>query len=62
MPNPRRLRIAYAVDTFDGVKTGGVISAKRFVAALRKHHDVTVIAGGPSGEGLVGLPRFTIPP
>lgn len=62
MSSPRRLRIAYAIDTFDGVKTGGVISAKRFVAALRKHHDVTVIAGGPSGEGLVGLPRFTIPP
>ncbi len=62
MPNPRRLHIAYATDMFDGVKTGGVISARRFVSALREHHDVTVIAGGPSGEGLVGLPRFTIPP
>jgi 1,2-diacylglycerol 3-alpha-glucosyltransferase len=62
MPKPRRLHIAYAVDMFDGVKTGGVISAKRFVAALRERHEVTVIAGGPSGEGLVGLPRFTIPP
>jgi 1,2-diacylglycerol 3-alpha-glucosyltransferase len=59
---PRRLHIAYAIDTFDGVKTGGVISAKRFVAALRERHDVTVIAGGPSSEGVVGLPRFTIPP
>lgn len=59
---PRRLHIAYAIDTFDGVKTGGVISAKRFVAALRERHDVTVIAGGPSREGQVGLPRFTIPP
>jgi len=47
---------------YDGVKTGGVISARRFVAALREHHDVTVITGGPSGEGLVGLPRFTVPP
>ena len=62
MDPPRRLRIAYAIDTFDGVKTGGVISAKRFVAALRERHDVTVIAGGPSSEGQVGLPRFTIPP
>ena len=62
MPNPRRLHIAYAVDTFDGVKTGGVISAKRFIAALRERHDVTVIAGGPSSEGRVGLPQFTIPP
>ena len=62
MPAPRRLHIAYAIDTFDGVKTGGVISAQRFITALRQHHDVTVIAGGPSSEGRVGLPRFTIPP
>jgi len=62
MPTPRRLHIAYAIDTFDGVKTGGVISAQRFVAALRERHEVTVIAGGPSSEGRVGLRRFTIPP
>jgi len=62
MPGPRRLRIAYAIDLFEGVKTGGVISAQRFVEALRQRHDVTVIAGGPSREGLVGLPQFTIPP
>ncbi|HVY47574.1 MAG TPA: glycosyltransferase [Minicystis sp.] len=61
MPS-RRLHIAYAIDTYEGVKTGGVISAHRFVDALRARHDVTVIAGGPSGEGRVGLPRFTIPP
>ena len=58
----RRLHVAYAIDLFDGVKTGGVISAQRFVRALRERHDVTVIAGGPSGPGLVGLPQFTIPP
>jgi 1,2-diacylglycerol 3-alpha-glucosyltransferase len=62
MPEPRRLHIAYATDMFDGVKTGGVISARRFVQALRDRHEVTVIAGGPSREGVVGLPRFTIPP
>jgi glycosyltransferase involved in cell wall biosynthesis len=59
---PRRLQIAYAIDLFEGVKTGGVISAQRFVQALRVRHDVTVIAGGPSGPGVVGLPQFTIPP
>jgi 1,2-diacylglycerol 3-alpha-glucosyltransferase len=59
---PRRLHIAYAIDLFEGVKTGGVISAQRFVKALRERHDVTVLAGGPSREGLVGLPQFTIPP
>jgi 1,2-diacylglycerol 3-alpha-glucosyltransferase len=62
MAPPRRLHIAYAIDTLDDVKTGGVISAKRFIAALRERHDVTIIAGGPSSEGRVGLPRFTIPP
>jgi 1,2-diacylglycerol 3-alpha-glucosyltransferase len=62
MDTPRRLHIAYAVDLFDGVKTGGVISARRFVSALRERHEVTVLAGGPSGPGLVGLPQFTIPP
>ena len=61
-PTPRRLRIAYAVDAFGEEKTGGVISARRFVTALRKRHEVIVIAGGPSGKELVGLPRFTIPP
>jgi 1,2-diacylglycerol 3-alpha-glucosyltransferase len=62
MSTPRRLHIAYAIDTFDDVKTGGVISAKRFISALRERHEVTIIAGGPSGEGRVGLPRFTVPP
>jgi 1,2-diacylglycerol 3-alpha-glucosyltransferase len=62
MTTPRRLHIAYAIDTYEGVKTGGVISARRFIAALREHHDVTIIAGGPDGEGRVGLPRFTVPP
>jgi hypothetical protein len=57
-----RLRIAYVVDLFEGVKTGGVISAQRFVTALRERHDVTVLAGGPTRDGVVGLPQFTIPP
>jgi 1,2-diacylglycerol 3-alpha-glucosyltransferase len=62
MSGARRLHIAYAVDVFGGVKTGGVISAQRFVAALRERHEVTVLTGGPDGPGLVGLPRFTVPP
>jgi glycosyltransferase involved in cell wall biosynthesis len=59
---PRRLHVAFVIDLFEGVKTGGVISAQRFVKALRVRHDVTVVAGGVSREGLVGVPRFTIPP
>jgi glycosyltransferase involved in cell wall biosynthesis len=61
-PLPRRLHVAFVIDLFEGVKTGGVISAQRFVRALRERHDVTVIAGGPTRDGVVGLPRFTIPP
>jgi glycosyltransferase involved in cell wall biosynthesis len=59
---PGRLRIAYVIDLFDGVKTGGVISGQRFVKALRERHDVTVVAGGPDRNGVIGLPQFTIPP
>ena len=59
---PGRLRIAYVIDLFDGVKTGGVISAQRFVKALRERHDVTVLAGGATRDGVIGLPQFTLPP
>lgn len=59
---PVRLHIAYVIDLFDGAKTGGVISGQRFVKALRERHDVTVLAGGPTRDGVVGLPQFTIPP
>ena len=59
---PGRLRIAYVLDVFDGVKTGGVLSARRFVEALRQRHQVTVIATGAPAEGLVSLPAFTPPP
>lgn len=38
------------------------MSAQRFVAALRAHHDVTVLATGPPGDGRAPLPAFTLPP
>jgi len=55
------LRIAWVADTFDGAQSGGVVSARRFVAALRERHEVTVVSGGPPGPGRVALPRFTVP-
>jgi glycosyltransferase involved in cell wall biosynthesis len=61
MPVIPRLRIAYVLDVFDGVKTGGVLSAQRFVAALRAHHEVTVVTSGSPGEGRVTLPSFYPP-
>lgn len=62
MHPPRRLRIAWVLDVFDGVKTGGVLSARRFVEALRERLEVTVVATGPPGEGRVSLPAFAPPP
>ncbi len=60
-PDPRRLRIAFVIDIFDGVKTGGVISAQRFVAGLRERHDVEVITTGPAGPGRTELPALHPP-
>jgi len=57
----RRLRIAYVLDTWDGVKTGGVLSARRFVEALRERHEVTVVTTGAPGVGQVILPAFHVP-
>ena len=59
---PARLRIAFALDLFEGVKTGGVVSAQRFVAALRERHDVTLLTSGAGTDDRVTLPRFTVPP
>jgi 1,2-diacylglycerol 3-alpha-glucosyltransferase len=58
MDAPRRLRIAYVVDTFGDVKAGGVVSAGRFVAALRERHDVLVVTAGPEERGPYSVPGF----
>jgi glycosyltransferase involved in cell wall biosynthesis len=62
MAPPRRLRIAFAADLVGGVKTGGVVSAARFVEALRREHEVTVLATGPGADGPGRLPPFHVPP
>jgi 1,2-diacylglycerol 3-alpha-glucosyltransferase len=59
-PGPR-LRIAYVLDTYEDSSAGGVVTARRFVDALRARHEVTVVAAGPAGEGRVGLPAFYPP-
>jgi 1,2-diacylglycerol 3-alpha-glucosyltransferase len=58
MDAPRRLRIAYVVDTFGEVKAGGVVSAGRFVAGLRERHDVLVVTAGPEERGPYSVPGF----
>ncbi len=61
MATGRRLHIAFVADTFDASIAGGVRSARRFVAALRERHDVTVVAAGVSGDGILELPAFYPP-
>ncbi len=58
---PRRLHIAFVADTFDSTIAGGVRSARRFVEALRERHEVTVVAAGVAGDGVVALPAFYLP-
>jgi glycosyltransferase involved in cell wall biosynthesis len=58
MEAPTRLRIAYVVDTFGDVKAGGVVSAGRYVAALRERHDVLVVTAGPAERGSFSVPGF----
>jgi glycosyltransferase involved in cell wall biosynthesis len=57
-----RLRIAFVTDTFESPIAGGVRSAQRFVEGLRaRGHDVTVVAAGVRGEGILELPAFYPP-
>lgn len=62
-PVPPRLRLAWVLDTLDG-SAGGVVSARRVIAALAERHDVTVLAAGtgaPPEPGRVDLPAFHVP-
>lgn len=59
--NGGRLHIAFVADTFDATIAGGVRSAHRFVDGLRARHDVTVVAAGASGDGILELPAFYPP-
>src|SRR6059036_18388 len=62
VPKMDALRIAFVADTFDGAVTGGTRSAVRFVEALRRQHDVVVLAtGGRDEPDRVVLPGFQLP-
>lgn len=56
-----RLHIAWVMDIFDGAKMGGVVSARRFVEALRERHEVIVVTTGDPAPGRVVLPGFYVP-
>jgi len=55
------MRIAFVTDTYEDGIAGGAVSAVRFVEALRRHHDVTVLATGAPAPGKVVLPGFRVP-
>lgn len=61
MEPKRKLKIAYVIDTYDGIKTGGVYSAHRFIDALKKDHEVTIVTTGEEKPGRVVLPGFYLP-
>ena len=62
LPDMDALHIAFVADTFDGAVTGGTRSAVRFVHALRRQHDVVVLASGGRDEpDRVVLPGFQLP-
>lgn len=58
---PRRLRIAYVSDAFGDQSTGAVQSSLRFVEALRRHHDITLIATGEPAPGKIVVPAVRLP-
>lgn len=55
------MRMAFVTDTYEDGIAGGVVSAVRFVEALRRRHDVVVVAAGRPAPGKVCLPGFQVP-
>lgn len=55
------MRIAFVTDTYEDGIAGGVVTAVRFVEALRQRHEVTVVATGRAAPGKVVLPGFQLP-
>ena len=51
------MNLLIVMDQFDSANNGTTISAQRFAQALKERgHQVRVVAGGPSGEDVYGLP------
>jgi 1,2-diacylglycerol 3-alpha-glucosyltransferase len=55
------VRIAFVTDTYEDGISGGVVTATRFVEALRQRHVVTVLATGAPAPDKVVLPGFQLP-
>lgn len=55
------MRIAFVSDTYEDGIAGGAVTGVRFVEALRRRHDVTVLATGAPAPGKVQIPGFQVP-
>jgi len=55
------MRIAFVTDTYEDGISGGAVTGVRFVEALRRHHEVTVLATGAPAPGKIQLPGFQLP-
>ena len=55
------MRIAFVTDTYEDGISGGAVTAVRFVEALRRRHEVTVVATGAPAPGKVRVPGFQVP-
>jgi glycosyltransferase involved in cell wall biosynthesis len=55
------MRIAFVTDTYEDGISGGAVTGVRFVEAVRRHHEVIVVATGAPAPGKVCLPGFQIP-
>ncbi len=55
------MRIGFVTDTYEDGLGGGVVTAVRFVEALRRSHEVTVLATGKPQPGKVVVPGFRLP-
>lgn len=58
----QRLKIAYIIDAFQEQKSGGVVSANRFMNLLKKDHDLVIVSTEKLvGEGYEKVPGFYFP-
>jgi glycosyltransferase involved in cell wall biosynthesis len=55
------MHIAFVTDTYEDGTSGGTLTGVRFVEALRRRHEVTVLATGAPAPGKVPLPGFQLP-
>lgn len=55
------MRIAFVTDTYEDGISGGTVTAVRFVEALRRRHEVTVLATGAPAPGKIALRGLQLP-